>query len=55
MLIFLNFKVFIFKNFQVVRDYDPAEYVEVLKNTKQMVEEQRNELDEIKQAKLLRK
>lgn len=41
--------------FQVVRDLDPKEYGEFLEERKLVVAEQQRELEEKKEAKLLRK
>ncbi|XP_059475352.1 large ribosomal subunit protein uL11m [Neocloeon triangulifer] len=39
---------------EVVRDYDPAEYAEFLKEREKVVEQQKQELQEIKEAKMMR-
>ena len=40
---------------QVVVDYDPAEYAEFLKEREEVVEKELQELLEIREAKILRK
>jgi len=39
---------------EVVRDYDPKEYAEFLKERADIVEQQKKELQEIKEAKMMR-
>jgi large subunit ribosomal protein L11 len=39
---------------EVVRDYDPKEYEEFLKERSEIIEQQKKELQEIKEAKMMR-
>lgn len=39
---------------EIVRDYDPKEYEEFLKERSEVIEQQKKELQEIKEAKMMR-